>query len=278
MEQFSWVAEFAKSTGGDVSDGFPRVLAETTTVLTKSKMKPYEIAWRVFEPFLPAIYGRVRGDIRRLIAPGRDNMIVDVGGRRSPYTVGIDASITILDLPRTTSFQEDLDLALTDEAVSRIKRQRSNVVDVVLGDVLDEPFRPASFDGAIAVEVIEHVEDAEGFVAAIARALKPDAWVYVTTPNGDYIPNENPDHKRHYLRSELQFLLAHFFEDVYVDYAVGTGKHQYRGLAGMNPRKPLTSLVAMGSNVMSRRESKERDGQWRRTAHLIAVGKRPRRR
>ena len=48
---------------------------------------------------------------------------------------------------------------------------------------LDLPFDDDTFDAAISIEVIEHVEDQFKFVREMARVTKPNGIVIVTTPN-----------------------------------------------------------------------------------------------
>jgi len=45
------------------------------------------------------------------------------------------------------------------------------------------PFEPATFDAAMAVEVVEHVDGHRAFFAQIARVLKPGGVLVFTTPN-----------------------------------------------------------------------------------------------
>jgi SAM-dependent methyltransferase len=45
------------------------------------------------------------------------------------------------------------------------------------------PFQPASFDAVDLVEVIEHIENQPQLLREIARVLKPDGVVLVSTPN-----------------------------------------------------------------------------------------------
>ncbi len=45
------------------------------------------------------------------------------------------------------------------------------------------PFRSASFDGVDLVEVIEHIENQPKLVREIARVLKPNGVVLISTPN-----------------------------------------------------------------------------------------------
>jgi SAM-dependent methyltransferase len=53
-----------------------------------------------------------------------------------------------------------------------------------VGSVLDAPFAAASFDGAVMIEVLEHLDEPARYVAALARLLKPGGRLLLTTPNG----------------------------------------------------------------------------------------------
>jgi 2-polyprenyl-3-methyl-5-hydroxy-6-metoxy-1,4-benzoquinol methylase len=45
------------------------------------------------------------------------------------------------------------------------------------------PFENSQFDGAVCLEVIEHIAQAESFLSEIYRLLKPKAWLIISTPN-----------------------------------------------------------------------------------------------
>ncbi|MGB5574661.1 MAG: methyltransferase domain-containing protein, partial [Thermoanaerobaculia bacterium] len=177
---------------------------------------------------LPVLHGQVRRDLATLV---RDSQlecprILDAGGRRSPYTVGLSAAITILEVP---GYGVDQDLGVTRATLAHLQRRRSNVEEVVLEDMTDCSLPSESFDGVVCVEVIEHVREDDRFVQQVSRVLRPGGWAYFTTPNGDYIrnepPNFNPDHVRHYRLEELRELLSSWFGNVDVRYGVKTGRN-----------------------------------------------------
>jgi SAM-dependent methyltransferase len=240
-------------------------------------MTPYELLYSATVPFLPALYGRVRRDVRRLIAESGVSRprLLDVGGRKSPYTAGLPANITVLDIPRESEVQENLYLGVTEDILRQLHRRRSNISAVVLQDMIHCTLPSGSYDGVIGVEVIEHIMEDDAFVAQIARVLRPGGWLYLTTPNGDYIPNVppryNPDHIKHFHRQELHDLLARHFATVDVTWGIKTGHNRTRGLRTISPRRPLVSLQAMAGNVLNRVESRRWGAQPRRTAHLIAT-------
>lgn len=248
-------------------------------------MTGYELLYLLAEPFLPVLYSRVRGDLRRLVAetrvrnaaPGVRPRILDIGGRNSPYTIGLRADVTVLDKPQVSQTEQALHLGLTDDSIARLRRRRSNIKSVTVQDMLSCNLPPASFDGVVCVEVLEHVHDDERFLEQAGRILKPNGWLLMTTPNGDYIKNEppdyNPDHVRHYTRNDLRLRLRRYFERVRVVYGVRTGKYRFRGLKSLSARRPLATLESMFCNVVNRLESRGLDAQRCRTAHLFATAR-----
>ncbi len=240
----------------------------------------YELTRRLASPFLPVVYSEVRRNLVDLLrASGVDRAaILDVGGRSSPYTIGLAADVTVLDLPREAELQEELQLGLDQQILERLRHRRSNIEGVVLEDMTRCTLASASFDGVIAVEAIEHVAADEAFVRQIERVLRPGGWAFLTTPNGDYIPLDrvsNPDHQRHYTREALAELLGRFFPEVWVGYGVHTGRRRVRGLRPISPRRPLRMLGTMAANVINAFESRHVSDQARRTAHLFAMARKP---
>ena len=76
-----------------------------------------------------------------------------------------------------------------------------------LGDVAQLPYPDDSFDGVVCFEVIEHVEDPERVMDELARVLRPDGLLFISSPNRDrYVPG-NPHHIHELVRDELQALL-----------------------------------------------------------------------
>lgn len=225
------------------------------------------------EPFLPPLYRRVRrilrDEVRRF--PARPS-ILDVGGRKSPYTIGLSADVTILDLPRISEIQNNLNLGITDSISETLKNRRSNVESVIFGDMTRSDLPSDSFDIVVSVEVLEHVEEDDRFVSEVSRVLKRGGRFIMTTPNGDFVENKNPDHKRHYKRLQLRKLLEGHFDDVRVEYAIAGGYYRKIGLRPWSLRKPIqTSLSAFG-NIVNMFESSRKgiEAQVTGTHHLIA--------
>ena len=237
-------------------------------------LTPYEIARRGVEPLLPPLYGKVRKQLIRELGPERTSKkLLDVGGRKSPYTIGLPARVTIIDLPRESEVQKELNLGVNDQIVAKIKSRRSNVENVIFGDMTRSDIASEAFDMVVSVEVIEHVDDDERFVSEVSRVLVPGGKFIMTTPNGDFVKNTNPDHKRHYRREQLTELLARHFADVNVEYAIAGGPHRARGLRSWEVRRPLQTLSSVLGNVVNSVQSTANEIGERpfNTHHLFAV-------
>lgn len=91
-------------------------------------MTLYELTRRSLEPFLPPIYSHVRRRIvNELATRGGNVSILDVGGRKSSYTIGVPAKVTIIDLPRDSKMQNTLNPGIDDSVAASLKKHRSNV-------------------------------------------------------------------------------------------------------------------------------------------------------
>lgn len=243
-------------------------------------MTNYEFKrWLTFS-IMPTHLVTVRNDIKRLLKPfnrsGAKPSILDVGGRKSPYTINLQADITLLDVPQESGTKEDLNLGFTQEILKTLQKRRSNIKDLVIQDMTKSTLKEESYDAVTCIEVIEHVELDDVFVKNISSVIKKGGWAYFTTPNGDYIKNEgpdrNPDHVRHYTKLELKTLLEKYFDNVDVHYAVTTGKNRVRGLKSYKLSDPIGTIRSIISNVINRFESKGVENSSMNTAHLVAIG------
>jgi 2-polyprenyl-3-methyl-5-hydroxy-6-metoxy-1,4-benzoquinol methylase len=228
---------------------------------------------------MPTHLVTVRNDLKRLLKSNnpvsKKMSILDVGGRKSPYTINLSAEITLLDVPQEEGTREALNLGFTSEILKTIQKKRSNIKDVVIQDMTKSALQDGTFDAVVCVEVIEHVEEDDDFVKNISKVIKKGGWAYFTTPNGDYIKNEgpdkNPDHVRHYTKAQLQSLLEQYFENVDVHYAVKTGKYRVWSLKSLKTKNLMHIIKSLVGTLKNRYESRGREAQPQETAHLISV-------
>lgn len=242
-------------------------------------MTTYEfLRWLTF-PLMPTHLVTVRNDLKQLLksekARGNYISLLDVGGRKSPYTINLAANVTLLDVPQEEGTKEQLNLGFTEAVLANIKKKRSNIKAVIIQDMTQSTLVEASYDAVVSIEVIEHVEADDLFVKNIAGVIKKGGWAYFTTPNGDFIKNEgagkNPDHIRHYTKAELQALLERHFDTVGVHYAVKTGKYRVWSLKSLKTKNPLTMMRSLVGVVVNRFQSKGIKHSSQGTAHLVAV-------
>ncbi|MEQ1761684.1 MAG: methyltransferase domain-containing protein [Pyrinomonadaceae bacterium] len=239
-------------------------------------MRIYETGRLLAEPFLPPLYKQVRSRLRDLIADVEPNpSVLDVGGRKSPYTIGLDARITVIDLPRQSEIQQKLNLGINEAVLQQLSRRRSNIDSVVLGDMTCSTLPDGKFDIAVAVEVLEHVEKDARFVTEVSRVLKPGGVFLMTTPNGDWVENKNPDHRRHYLRQQLSELLGNIFDEVTVEYAIEGSSYRKMGLKPWSVQHPLQTAGSILGNLVNLYQSSgdEIKSRAMNTHHLIAIAR-----
>lgn len=136
------------------------------------------------------------------------------------------------------------------------------------------------FDVISAVEVLEHVREDGRFVENVYRKLKNKGVFIMTTPNGDFVPNTNPDHVRHYSKAELEHLLGARFDSVDVFYSVLLQPF-FRTASSLHTRfennKPLRIVLPGIFYFLSRLQSalKSTRNMPIGTCHLVAVCKKP---
>lgn len=83
------------------------------------------------------------------------------------------------------------------------------------GDASSLPFKSASFDVLCCFQVLEHLEDAPGFLFEASRVLRPGGELILTTPNRLQAgTGPNPHHVLEYSPDELRELLEIVFPRV----------------------------------------------------------------
>lgn len=232
----------------------------------------FEVQYLILSPFLPPLYGHIHSTLKRLTRGRKSLRILDVGGRKSHYTIGISAEITVTELPRETDIQLELNLGMNDLLIKQTMKRRSNISDIIFDNMEDSILGDETFDIVVAVEVLEHVEHDHDFIKNVQRVLKPGGLFLMSTPNGEYrTVISNPDHKRHYRRQQLFDLLSEYFTSTDVYYAIRGGLFRRWGLKSWSLRSPYKTLLSVVGNVINRLESRGLSDQPNGTCHLIAV-------
>jgi SAM-dependent methyltransferase len=130
-----------------------------------------------------------------------------------------------------------------DEEALEYARQRYAApnVEFVRMDVAELSFPPASFDAVCSFETVEHLDEPEAFVAAVARVLRPGGAFLVSTPRADTTTRApaNPHHRVELSLQDFEALLRGQFREV-----VLYGLAQRLDLLGLRKRTSLFRPLA----------------------------------
>jgi ubiquinone/menaquinone biosynthesis C-methylase UbiE len=112
-----------------------------------------------------------------MAAPGMHD-VLDVG-----CSVGSIEMLFHLEHPECARATSIEGVDISPEAITRASGLNLPNCTFRAYDGATLPFADASFDLAVAIEVIEHVADKPGLIAQIFRVLRPGGRVFLTTPN-----------------------------------------------------------------------------------------------
>jgi len=127
------------------------------------------------------------------LAPARDARILDAG---------CGSGRNMLELAR---YGEVTGIELSETSVALARERNSG--EVVAGSVLEMPFADASFDLAVSLDVIEHLEDDLAALRELRRTVAPGGSLLVTVPAYQWLwsgHDEINHHHRRYTRGSLQ--------------------------------------------------------------------------
>jgi 2-polyprenyl-3-methyl-5-hydroxy-6-metoxy-1,4-benzoquinol methylase len=176
--------------------------------MEKEKFKPISVKPPSRNPLafrLRCLVDLQLGTIVKQLRPAMGRLhgqVLDVGAGESPWREWLPAG----------SIYRGIDVGNADEfGMSHGKK------DVTYYDGRTIPFPEQSFDGAICIEVLEHVQSPDELIAEVARCLRPKATLLLTVPwsaRRHHIPH---DYHR-FTRERLQALLeANGFADVVIE-------------------------------------------------------------
>ncbi|HZB22982.1 MAG TPA: class I SAM-dependent methyltransferase [Gaiellaceae bacterium] len=141
---------------------------------------------------------------------------------------------------------------VSDEAIAYAREHyTARNVEFLVADVLELPFDPRSFDTVCSFEIVEHVPDAERFVAELARVLKPGGRLVLSTPRAEdpTVRPDNPFHEREFDADELRRLLTSSFSSVVLfgQRRIETARHRTLrrlDVLGLRRRLPVVRRAA----------------------------------
>lgn len=134
--------------------------------------------------------------VRRILEVGSgDGYLMNLVRSRCDRVIGVDFEMTGLRL-----------------ASKKLVRFRE--CSLIQGNCYDLPFRDESFDLVLLSDVIEHLEDPEVCLREIARVLRPEGMVIVTTPKSRSDRKWDERHFREYQPEELRFCLERYFFEI----------------------------------------------------------------
>lgn len=113
-----------------------------------------------------------------------------------------------------------------DKFATDVNRFSANIEQVRFMQMSVPPlgFADEMFDYVVSFQVIEHIEDDEAFVREIARVLKPNGRLILTTPNIKMSLTRNPWHVREYSVAQLTARLQPYFTSVVMNGVYGNDK------------------------------------------------------
>ncbi len=115
---------------------------------------------------------------------------------------GCGSGRNMLDLARYGPVS-GVELSDTSVALARAR----NAGEVVEGSVLDMPFAPDSFDLAVCLDVIEHLEDDRAALSELRRVLAPGGALLVTVPAYQWLWSGHDEINHHHRRYNRRTLL-----------------------------------------------------------------------
>lgn len=111
------------------------------------------------------------------------------------------------------------DVIGVDQAEDAVRHANTNYYDrntsFRVGSADKLPIADCSIDVVISFETLEHIVEHDAFLAEIARVLRPDGLLVMSSPDRDVYSGENqienPNHKKELTRTEFQELILRHF-------------------------------------------------------------------
>jgi O-antigen biosynthesis protein len=103
---------------------------------------------------------------------------------------------------------------VAEDAVAVTREATGDRAETSVADITALPFEDSSVDLAVCFEVIEHLERRDAAIRELARVLRPDGVLLISSPNRrEYLPG-NEFHVHEYTPEELETALREVFGNV----------------------------------------------------------------
>jgi ubiquinone/menaquinone biosynthesis C-methylase UbiE len=141
-----------------------------------------------------------------LLPGNKDEVVLDVG-------CGAGHGSNLL----SKKYKKVYGVDISSDAIAYAKENwEMDNTEFVVGSALAIPFADNTFDAIAAFEVFEHLTDWEQFLRELRRVLKPEGYVYISTPNKTlYSPNTtkpiNPHHVFEMTIPEFEAAVSKYF-------------------------------------------------------------------
>jgi SAM-dependent methyltransferase len=180
-------------------------------VWQKTPPPPSEM-WRHYGELYDLAVTRAGKDVR--LWQERRNAITRRKSEGSVLDIGCSSGgfLSVMQGPKWKLFGIEMSEATANEA------RRNTGAEVFVGDILDAPFAPESFDVITCFHVFEHVYQPKEMLAKVYQWLKPGGIFHLEVPNIDALEAgifrsywhslELPRHLYHYSPATIRRLLA----------------------------------------------------------------------
>ena len=161
-------------------------------------------------------------------------------------------------LPAAAEFGEVVGVEASADFLEVARRRGFNVLRGALPDQL--PLDAGAFDGALLLDVLEHIEDDRGALEAVARVLRPGGLLVCTVPAYPWLWSSHDEvlgHRRRYTARSLRRvaqeagfrpLRVTYFNTLLAPAVVGLRLlRRWRGVRShdlVRPARPLNALLA----------------------------------